>query len=169
MVWSVLAHAQEEGSTSKVGERDESLLLDSSWIQWMGPAWEALAAGPEEAPLWDMDYHSYLTMFKKGVRLLGKPRVVPYQMRHSGASADRADGSRSAEETRSRGNWGSLRSMRRYEKVGRLATSARAHSREMTDYFEQCAVALHSVVIGGVVLLAPPSGAAGSGGASRKG
>ena len=167
--WSVLAHSAEEGSASKVGERDESLLLDSEWLNWMGPAWTALSAGPKDARLWDLDYPSYLAVFKKAVAFLQRPRVVPYQMRHSGASADRADGSRTAEETRGRGNWGSVRSMKRYEKVGRLATSARAHSRVMTEYFERCVVALPSVVISGAAPLAPPSADGARGVASRRG
>lgn len=46
--------------------------------------------------------------------------LVPYQTRHGGASADRAEKFRSLEEVRKRGKWHTESSTRRYEKHGKL-------------------------------------------------
>jgi hypothetical protein len=101
--YAVLVHPMEDGTRSKTGERDVSIMLDSKWLKWLDPALETLRAGDPELALWDFDYHLFTREFKKSVTALQSPHVVPYQMRHSGASCDRASRERSQEEVIKRG------------------------------------------------------------------
>jgi len=166
-VWSVLAHPEEEGTTSKTGERDVSILVDSKWIQFLGPAWEILTKGSPADPLWDFNYLEFLTDFKTVAAMLNAPRTVPYQLRHSGASVDRASGERTTEDVRRRGRWRSANSIARYEKPARLATSLRQHSSDMQSHFDQCERVLESVLLFGAPAPALPRAQSGSGGRQR--
>ena len=48
-------------------------------------------------------------------------KVVPYQLRHSGASIDKSRDCRTLKEIMKRGRWRSMKSLVRYEKHSRLA------------------------------------------------
>lgn len=160
--WSLLVHPMESGTTSKTGDRDISILLDSAWLSWMPPVYEELIKGDPELPLFEFNYAQFLMQFRKAVRALGLPSVVPYQLRHSGASADRGEDSRSLLEVQRRGQWRSVRSVQRYEKAARLATSAHRLRPEMREHTAQCEQALEGVVLYG--RSTPPVPSAGGAG-----
>eukprot|EP00974_Lingulodinium_polyedra_P023278 2247035-Lingulodinium_polyedra.AAC.1 len=69
----------------------------------MDPVYQVMTQGDPTARLFAFDYYQYLTQFKKGAATLGRPQCVPYQRRHSGASADRGDRSRPLGEVQRRG------------------------------------------------------------------
>ena len=73
--------------------------------------------------LWSFSYTDFLREFKLGAASLGSPSTVPYMMRHSGPSIDRAQQARPMLEVQRRGQWRSTRSLDRYEKVARVAKS----------------------------------------------
>ena len=75
--------------------------------------------------------------------------MVPYLMRHSGASIDRATDVRDQVETTKRGRWAAARSVRRYEKRGRLNETWRTLSTAQQAYCEACARNLERIVLFG--------------------
>ena len=122
----------ETGDTSKTGTKDNSVLLDSEWLQFAGPLFEELSRGKKMDYVWDFDYAEYLSVFRICCQDL-QLQLVPYQARHSGPSIDRAQNVRSQEEVRKRGGWQSRQSVARYEKAGRLAAMAEVKSESAAD------------------------------------
>ena len=145
-MWSLLVHPQEDGTTSKTGERDLSLLMDSAWLQWMGPVYKAMRTGKGGDRLFEFGYGQFLLKFRAVVATLGKPAVVPYQIRHSGASGDRADDSRTPYEIQSRGRWRAMSSVERYEKAARLAIEAHGYPKELVEHIGKCEEAIEGVL-----------------------
>ena len=117
--WVVLLFPDAGVERSKVGSSDDTIPLDSRRMPWIGAVCQSLAVGPPEEKVFKQDYPAFARSFKVAARALGID-LVPYQMRHSGASLDRAKGLRTLEATQKRGRWTSLASVRRYEKHGRL-------------------------------------------------
>ena len=62
---------------------DNSILLDSTWLEWADPIWDLLASGPPEALMWDFSYPHFVRELKTSATRLGL-HLVPYQARHSG-------------------------------------------------------------------------------------
>ena len=122
--WSLVTSLSETSDISKTNTKDDSIMLDSPWLQFIGPLLEVLAEGERMDRVWGFDYGEYLSVFHSCCQDLGLD-VVPYQARHSGPSIDRAVGLRSQEEVRKRGGWVSRQSVARYEKAGRLAATWR--------------------------------------------
>jgi hypothetical protein len=75
--------------------------------------------------------------------------LVPYILRHSGVTVDRAENARSTEECQKRGRWKHPSSMRRYEKAGRLGDSWRLLSVAMQTHCKQMKAKLPEIVAGG--------------------
>ena len=80
-----------------------------------------MAAAGSTEPARGFSYPDYLGEFKKAVAKLLCPKVVPYQMRHSGPSIDLADRRRTLAEAQRRRRWAQASSMARYERRARLA------------------------------------------------
>ena len=120
--WSMVTSLSETQDVSKTGSKDDSVLLDSAWLAFLGPILEVLSQGKVLEKVWDFSYAEYLSVFQKSCQDL-KIELVPYQARHSGPSIDRASNARSQEEVRKRGGWVSRQSVARYEKAGRLAAT----------------------------------------------
>ena len=120
--WSILTSLTETSDISKTGTKDDAVLLDSPFLDFIEPVLRRLAKGPPLAPVWTFTYPEYLEVFNQCAKDL-KVEVVPYQARHSGPSIDYAAKLRTLEEIRKRGNWASRKSVTRYEKGGRLAAS----------------------------------------------
>jgi len=136
--WTVLANAIETGTVSKTGDTDVSIQLDSRWLRWANPLWAALAAGNPSDRVFTFSYPQMYTVFRKVVKFLGRPDTVPYQTRHSGPSIDVAASERSLAETQKRGQWKSIKSVRRYEKSGRLAAMSHRLSCDVQAYMREC-------------------------------
>ena len=119
--WSILLFPEERGRASKTGIFSDSVELDDERLTFLEPVWRSMAAESSTDLAWGFSYHDYLAEFKKGVAKLLCPKVVPYQMRHSGPSIDLADRRRSLPEAQRRGRWAQASSMARYERRARLA------------------------------------------------
>ena len=89
-------HPAERREQSKVGLSDESLLLDSSMMPWLGPA--LLKASRTSRYLLDLSYNTLVQHWKQALVKLGLEanHAVLYQLRRSGPSHDRALRLRSA-------------------------------------------------------------------------
>eukprot|EP00435_Cladocopium_sp_Y103_P042465 s504_g11.t1 len=120
--WSMVTSLNETEDTSKVGSKDDSILLDSQWLQFAHPLLAGLSKGKPMDYVWEFSYPEYLKVFNMCAKELKLP-VVPYQARHSGPSIDRANKVRDLEEVQKRGGWLTRKSVMRYEKAGRLAAS----------------------------------------------
>jgi hypothetical protein len=120
--WSMVTSLNEAEDTSKVGSKDDSILLDSQWLQFAHPLLAGLSKGKPMDYVWEFSYPEYLKIFNMCAKELKLP-VVPYQARHSGPSIDRANKVRDLEEVQTRGGWLTRKSVMRYEKAGRLAAS----------------------------------------------
>ena len=155
--WTVLANPQEEGVPSKTGEYDVSIAVDSDWLTWADPLWKGLSEGDPSGLVFGFSYHAYVKTFTKAVKALGRAKTVPYQLRHSGPSADRAEGRRSLPEVKKRGCWKSDRSVLRYEKAGRLATSARQISPAVQAYLVECERMIAEIMLGRVPPVRAPA------------
>ena len=103
-----------------VGLSDESILLASSVMPWLGTALEHLNS-PDHFLL-DLQYSHLVWHWKRALTGLGLPpdHCVLYQLRHAGPSHDRLHHLRSALEVKQRGRWASDSSTRRYEAHGRV-------------------------------------------------
>ena len=113
-------HPSQRQEVSKVGLSDESLLLDSMMMPWLGSELMALQSpGPF---LFNLNYTELVTAWKQSLVDLGlQPHhAVLYQLRHSGPSHDRFHQHRTIVEIKARGRWTSDSSLRRYEAHGRL-------------------------------------------------
>jgi hypothetical protein len=146
--WSLLLHPASRGARSKVGESDETIMLNSPRLAFLKPALEILARSPPDTPLWPFDY----SMLYRTIAEVGKSMniaLVPYIMRHSGVTIDRAENARSVEECQKRGRWKQPSSMRRYEKSGRLGDSWRLLGTAMQTHCKQMRARITEFLVGG--------------------
>ena len=81
--------------------------------------------------------------------------AVPYQARRSGASIDRAQQVRALEVIQKRGRWSSQKSVKRYEKSGRLNEVWKRLSPAVQAHCELCALRLEDYVLNGATLPRP--------------
>ena len=121
--WSINLNTSEEMFTSKTGLTDESILLDSPVMPYLGPALDVLAKGSPSAPLFQIDYPHLTFVWKKARSKLGMDPsfAVLYQLRHSGASWDRLKRLRTTLDIKLRGRWSADSSLRRYESHAKVA------------------------------------------------
>ena len=148
--WSLLLNPEEDLMKSKTGDVDESLTLDSPYIVGLAPLFKTLAAGDGEQPLWDFTYLEYLKIFRLASAHLGLAHLVPYQLRHSGASIDRASNTRTVEEVKKRGRWKTSRSLVRYERHARLGAAYQKFSEPQRAHFARCQQLIEGVLLGQV-------------------
>lgn len=118
--FSLHLHPAERREQSKVGLSDESLLLNSPLMPWLGPALQFLPRKTNY--LLDLTYDQLVNQWKMALTRLGLAanHAVLYHLRHSGPSHDRFHQLRSALEVKQRGRWQSDHSVRRYEAHARI-------------------------------------------------
>ena len=154
--WVLLLFPQEFRERSKVGASDDTIPLDSRRLRWLAPVLQELARRrPAHQRLLAHSYAAYLSLFRRTTQRLGV-QVVPYQARHSGASCDRAENVRSLEATQKRGRWASQKSVKRYEKAGRVNMSWQELSPELQAHCMHCAKIIPDVVLHGAPCPPPP-------------
>ena len=146
--WSLLLHPASRGARSKVGESDETILLNSRRLAFLTPALAVLAREQPDLRLWSFDYASLYRVIAEVGKAMNIA-LVPYIMRHSGVTIDRAENARSVEECQKRGRWKHPASMRRYEKSGRLGDSWRLLSPTLQTHCRQMKARLAEIVVGG--------------------
>ena len=95
--WALNLHPSEEGEASKVGVSDESILLDSPEVPWLGDALSCLSSIPL-GPLLPTNYAQVGVAWAAALTSLKLPKnyAVLHQLRHSGASWDRYKDHRTA-------------------------------------------------------------------------
>ncbi|CAK0906896.1 unnamed protein product, partial [Prorocentrum cordatum] len=144
--YAIHLHRAERGQPSKVGLYDETLLLDSSALPFLGyllDAHRAAAAGPA---LFDFDYRSFNESFRTAARTAGLAAIKPdlYQLGHGGPSHDILNRLRSKAEVKDRGRWRDDRSVRRYEAHGRLQLQEKLVSEATQSRAAACLVDLEA-------------------------
>lgn len=150
--WSMLLSPEEQGTQTKTGEFDASLILDSPYLQsWGDRLFEELKKGHPEERLWEFDYGEYNRSFREAAKRLGVV-VTPYQTRHSGPSIDRSRNYRSQHEVQRRGQWRSRKSVNRYEKSARLAATWEQLPAALRSHCQQCEADLGAFLLGQKVL-----------------
>jgi len=113
-------HAEEHSSASKVGARNEALLLDDPDLSFLGPCLDSIRRQDLE-PLLPIRYRDFVTAFRLAQGRLNLPVwFIPYQARHGGPSHDMRLRRRSLLEIKMRGRWASDSSLRRYEAHARV-------------------------------------------------
>lgn len=107
-----------------MGVQDESMLLDSQEVPWLGKALMAFNKKMMQSPkMFPQDYYTLMKHWKEALVHIGLQEdfAVPYQLRHAGASWDRFKKFRTQLEVKMRGRWASDSSMTRYEKHALLS------------------------------------------------
>ena len=120
---TLVLHMEELGRAGKTQEFDTSVALDLPRQQWLGLLTSRLGhLRRKEALLWDFSQWDWAREFQQAAKDISVDVLAPclYQLRHGGASHDRLVGARSLNEVQQRGNWQSPRSVRRYDKHGRV-------------------------------------------------
>ncbi|CAE7463997.1 unnamed protein product [Symbiodinium sp. CCMP2592] len=123
--WSLILHPLEQGTPSKTGEFDETVLFDLSEIVWIAEqTFRLLKVGHRgtSEPLFSVDLETVRSFMQSVGSRYGMEAAVgdphPYRLRHGGPSRDILLGLRNLQEVQKRGRWRSFSSVRRYEKGG---------------------------------------------------
>jgi integrase len=121
--WALNLNPSETADPSKVGLTDESLLLDSPEVKYLGKALMKIRNLCPNLSLFQISYSNLLNHWKAALVGLGlkEDYAVPHQLRHSGASWDRMKRHRPLLEIKLRGRWASDTSLKRYENHARIA------------------------------------------------
>ena len=89
--WVILLFPQAGTASTKTGDADDTISLDSKRCLWMGPVFERLQQRqPQDKVFLNLNYAEYLLLLRRAAANL-QVDMVPYQGRHSGASVDRAE------------------------------------------------------------------------------
>ncbi|CAE8610344.1 unnamed protein product, partial [Polarella glacialis] len=118
---SLNLHSSDRAELSKMGMADESMLLDSQILPYLGELlWEATGRDPTMR-LFRMNYQELKTKWDAAQIEIEMPKkFVLHQLRHSGPSHDRLMKYRSAAEVKTRGRWAPDSAARRYEAHARV-------------------------------------------------
>ena len=146
--WGLVICPEEMEVATKTQEFDDSLLLDSHWIQILRPALRVLKEGDQNRRLWSFNYPDFVKELGKACEASGVPKMVPYEMRHSGPSHDRCHKLRSLLQVQKRGRWKSTRSLVRYEKATRMQQQWNKLHPALKSHAERCQKELEGFVLG---------------------
>ena len=124
--YSLLLHPGEIGIPSKTFQWDEMLSMDLPHLKFLGPAMKKhlrLASrkkGEKAFAVTLEQLNNFVSGHweELGLKPLGQPHL--YRFRHGGASFEAANRLRSLESIQARGRWQTLKSLKNYEKGGRL-------------------------------------------------
>ena len=133
--------------TSKTGEQDSGIFLDATRMSLLAEILQDYLKD-KTGKMWDSTYQAFYAIFKQGVAALGLGNLLPYQLRHSGASMNACLRARSQEEIRRRGHWRALKSVARYEKSGRLELTWKQFPLAKRVSMEACELHLEDILKG---------------------
>ena len=102
--------------------------------------------GYPDIRVWGFTYPAYLHVLDD-IDAVMKVKVVPYQLRHSGANHDRLHRLRSQDEVMKRGRWKTMQSVLRYKKHGRVQVAANNYRAEVSYYDSLCVARLGQFVL----------------------
>lgn len=149
---SLVLHPLEMHIPSKTQEFDETVVLDLPRHQGLAEMLARMVAGrkPDEElfriAAADLTKALDESAAELGLEALG--RVHPYRLRHTGASHDFATKARTLAEIQRRGRWRDARSIRRYEKGGRLNELLLRLPAATQKLALQCEASVAAVVLG---------------------
>ena len=141
---------------SKVQEFNDSLILDSLWIQFLRPALKVLKEGDPQTSLWTFSYLQFVNALAQACVDSGVPKMVPYETRHSGPSHDCCHKLRSVIQVQKRGGWKRTRSLVRYEKHTQMQQQWNKLAPSPNKHAEKCQQELEGFVLGLRPPLVPP-------------
>ncbi|CAK0811819.1 unnamed protein product [Prorocentrum cordatum] len=121
-LWSLHMHEELDQHPSKVNLFEESLVLDSADLPWLGDLLAGLRKGQPDRLFFEFKYPLLGQAMLGAAKKVGleKLKITAYHMRHSGPSHDILFKRRSLASVKARGRWLSDRTVRRYEAHGRL-------------------------------------------------
>ena len=156
--WGIIVRSLELGRASKVGEHDESVMLDVPSLAWSTPWLQLLRTTRHDKRIWPFSHKEYNTTFQArsvdaGVDGLGCP---PYALRHGGASHDAVTATRSLAEIKARGRWRADASVRRYQKASRAQQQIHRLSDATIAYGELVGANLEAFMNNPSLVPAPP-------------
>ena len=149
--WVLVLFPRHRERRSKVGQFDDTLAFDSKRLQWISAALHHIARLPGADSLCGSDYAGFIKSFNAAARRLGV-KVKPSEMRHSGASLDRAHDLRPLLEIQRRGRWFAASSVRRYEKRGLVNESWEMVNSRAKQFCQDCEANIEAILLRG----APP-------------
>ena len=157
--WKVLTHQCDLGQRRKPCTRDDTLPWDVPDLLWLQRAFEFFTQGGSrlwDASTWPFTYAQFALRLGQAGEKLGL-KVVPYQLRHSGASWDAAKKYRTLSEIQARGGWRSTTSALRFDKSGKMWREYSKLSVDRRQYCEQVANKLCQYTVEGQAVPSPPS------------
>ena len=99
---------------------------------------KVLKEGDPQSGLWTFSYQQFVSGLVQVCVDSGMPKMVPYEMHHSGPSHDRCLKLRSLLQVQKRGRWKSTRSLVRYEKHTRIQQQWNKLSPALKSHAERC-------------------------------
>ncbi|CAK0838276.1 unnamed protein product [Prorocentrum cordatum] len=154
--WCLLLAPEELGIPTKAGVLDDSPQLDTGSLKWLDVAWKEINSRPAAERAFPSSYQELLADVRAAGATLGL-ELVPYQLRHSGASHDRLRDLRGLPEVMNRGRWRKLKSVVRHEKharvgleFGKLDALTRSHF--STGHPQTCVIPEPAVALGNATL-----------------
>ena len=140
-------HPSARGESSKTSLSDESLLLDSVEVPWLGPLLARARAGDAQSPLFRITADRFGYLWRRALEVAEVPiKYVPYQLRHGGPSHDRLMHHRSMAEIKARGRWACDHTMKRYEAHAMVQQELAALPADVRRRAEAAPARLHAVL-----------------------
>ena len=146
--WAVLLAPEEDKVPTKTNIFNDSVALDSTLVKWLEKEYEQIHIAGSRDAAWEFSYAQFVNQFVEATTRLRLPRVVPYQMRHSGPSIDLALGLRTLEAAQKRGRWAMSSTVARYERHARLSREWSLLTLPQQKLFTKCAKHLEAIVGG---------------------
>ncbi len=107
------------GVAAKLGDFDESVVIDRADLPWFDRFLGMLRRRPPRRTIWDFTQaqRSAQTQRLAALARLEALKVDTYSLRHGGACTDALEGRRPLREIKKRGRWWSDASVRRFQKA----------------------------------------------------
>ena len=115
--YSINLHPSSRDEVSKVGLTDESIMLDSKIMPYVGRCLHHIKDLHSQEMLIPVEANVLRSSWEQALQTVGLKRnhAVLHQLRHSGPSYDKLTNARSMLEIKMRGRWASDTLVRRYE------------------------------------------------------
>ena len=154
--WVLQVCREENLRTTKTGEQDDTIIFDSKVLPQLGLILGKVKAAVKGDKLWTFSYPELVEELRVVSKLAGLPVITPYQMRHAGPSWDALHGNRTDDQIKRRGRWKTDKSVRRYQKAGRLVKAFAVVPPAFAAYHQRCVEVVEDVVLGKRQSPAPP-------------
>ena len=133
---------------SKTYAADESVDMVIPWAPWFNVVCAALKEREPMELVCPWSFHGFLMEFRRSLRYLSLPRLVPYQMRHSGPVTDLARGYHTKAEVKHRHRWASDSSVNRYALKAQLAMHRKQLPTAVRSFLMDSEQHIESIVCG---------------------